>query len=258
MNSPHGLIDARLAVQAAIELAGGGGGVDDAQLVVAPTSLNFPARTTSRILALSKGGEGPLSLESPIAPSETWLDVTPQSVDGDGLGTYLASLDAVEFAGLADGIHAATLTLDSTNNTLVVDVLAQKGGEQYPNTGYQFLLLLEPDNLETETSVAIPIVDGVYAYEVQDVPHGEYFLIIGTDLDNDGSTCDEGEACGAYPQLDAPERVRVDGNLSGYDFTTAYGSDLQALHAGASGTSPSAGFRIEATPSSKSAAAPRR
>jgi serine protease len=240
----HGLIDARLAVQAAIELAGGGAGSDDARLVVTPTSLSFPARTTSRVLTLSRGGQGPLSLEAAVVSSEAWLEVAAQNVDGDGLGSYVVSLDAAAFAALPDGTHAATITLDSTSNTVLVQALAQKGGEQYPNTGYQFLLLLDPDDLETAASVAIPISEGEYPYRIDDVKRGEYVVVIGTDLDNDGFICDEGEACGAFPQLDEPARVKVRGTRTGIDFSTGYSANLQTTGSGRRGPGGRDGFRI--------------
>ncbi|MBW2229141.1 MAG: S8 family peptidase [Deltaproteobacteria bacterium] len=225
----HGLIDARLAVQAAIELAGGAGGVEDARLVVTPTSLGFPARTRSRVLSVTKGGQGALSLLGPIAASETWLEVTDQAVNVDGLGTYRVTLVAAPFALLADGTQRAMLTIPSTNNTIFVEVLAQKGGEQYPNTGYQFLLLLDPDDGETVESFNLPISRGRYDYSLSEVESGDYILVVGSDLDNDNFICDEGEACGAYPQLDDPQVVRIDRMLRGYDFTTSYPTEIQSM-----------------------------
>jgi serine protease len=244
----HGLIDARLAVQAAIELAGGAGGLDDARLVVSPTSVSITAGATSRVLTVAKGGAGDLSLTGPIVASESWVRVTPQSIDADGLGTYDVSLVTAQFALLPDGTHTATLTIPSTNNTVFVEVLAQKGGEQYPNTGYQFLLLLDPETGETMQSVALPISQGRYDYSLRGVEPGDYILVIGTDLDNDQLICDQGEACGAYPQLDAPQVVRVDGTLRGYDFTTSYPLEIQAMPAGVPAAVGAGGFRISPAP----------
>ncbi|MBW2698889.1 MAG: hypothetical protein JRE70_20555 [Deltaproteobacteria bacterium] len=147
----------------------------------------------------------------------------------DGLGTYRVTLVAAPFALLADGTQRAMLTIPSTNNTIFVEVLAQKGGEQYPNTGYQFLLLLDPDDGETVESFNLPISRGRYDYSLSEVESGDYILVVGSDLDNDNFICDEGEACGAYPQLDDPQVVRIDRMLRGYDFTTSYPTEIQSM-----------------------------
>ena len=51
---------------------------------------------------------------------------------------------------------------------------------------------------------------------------GDYIVISGTDLNNDGFICDAAEACGAYPVESAPAPIVVDGTVAGIDFLVAY------------------------------------
>ena len=61
------------------------------------------------------------------------------------------------------------------------------------------------------------------SYQFDGVASGEYIVLSGTDLDNDGSICDPAEACGAYPVENAPETIVVDdGVVDGLDFLVTY------------------------------------
>ena len=38
---------------------------------------------------------------------------------------------------------------------------------------------------------------------------GEYTLVVGSDIDNDGIICDAGEACGAFPTLNDEQEILI-------------------------------------------------
>jgi len=58
------------------------------------------------------------------------------------------------------------------------------------------------------------------------VPTGEYLLIAGTDLDNDGYICDYGEACGGWPFLSDLSTFDLQSNRSNVDFPVGLVSTL--------------------------------
>ena len=60
-----------------------------------------------------------------------------------------------------------------------------------------------------------------YAYRIPLEAEGDYFLIAGTDTDNDLSICDPGEACGVYPSNDQPQPVTFSGSQGGLDFQSS-------------------------------------
>ena len=63
-------------------------------------------------------------------------------------------------------------------------------------------------------------------YRFEGVASGEYLLLSGTDLNNDGFICDPGEACGAYPVENAPVTIVVDGAVEGLDFVVTYRAEV--------------------------------
>jgi serine protease len=136
----HGLIDASKAVAAA------SGSPPPAFLVPNPGGLNFPDPTDSLTLTVENGGEGLLWVETITISYEPgdptgWLTVAPDDVDGNGLGTYSVSVDR---SGLASRTYAATITFDSSVNTLRVPVVMNKGFVLPADAGVQYVLLLDP------------------------------------------------------------------------------------------------------------------
>jgi len=73
---------------------------------------------------------------------------------------------------------------------------------------------------ETVAASAVDRQNCRYPYRFENVPKGEYWIVAGTDKDDDDwRSCSPGEACGAFRTLDKPEPVRVDRNLNGVDFS---------------------------------------
>ena len=63
---------------------------------------------------------------------------------------------------------------------------------------------------------------GRYSFNFAEVATGNYQLMAGSDLDNDGMICEPGEACGAYPTMDSQQTVSVNGSVSGINFATGF------------------------------------
>ena len=85
---------------------------------------------------------------------------------------------------------------------------------------------------------------GQYEYRFTDVAPGVYFIIAGSDPDNDGFVGGAGEALGTYPTQDQPLLVIANKSFAGLDFNVTYEIPLQAASAtqGASPTkTPQAG-----------------
>ena len=56
-----------------------------------------------------------------------------------------------------------------------------------------------------------------------EVEAGEYFLVAGTDTDNNGLICENGEACAEYPVNGLPEKIVIgDEPLSGVRLSTSF------------------------------------
>jgi serine protease len=215
-----GLIDAFSAVSEAQDLAGGGSSTP-ANLVINPTSLNFGSAISSINLIVQNTGTESLQVGTPTA-DETWLTVTPSSVDADGLGTYTATVNRSSLAG---GTYTATITFPSTANDVDVNVIMQVQTVTVTgDLGRLYILLLDPDTLESDPDLqtAANVNNGVYSFSISNIPAGTYLLYAGSDPNNDFLICDDGEACGAYLTLEQPTILTVDRDMTGLDFSALF------------------------------------
>lgn len=219
----HGLINAQKAVTAALQSAGLPVPLFG-RLVVNPDSLNFGTTLSGADLELTNVGTAALTIND-INADQPWLQITDESVDGDGLGSYQVTVDR---QGLAVGTYTGTVAIDTSANDIQVPIIMQvagAGGATGGNAGHHHIFAVTADTGELVAATDAEIADGVYSYALR-VPAGRYRLWAGTDADNDGQICDEGEACGAYKVLDGPLVIEVDGNRNGLDFDTGILSGL--------------------------------
>ena len=214
----YGLIDAARAI-----LAAQGSTPSDPQLSITPSSLNFGASTTSSDLVVSNVGGGSLTVDTvavtPVS-ARSWLTMSAQTVDTDGVGTYRASVDR---SAVAEGTYSATITFTSTAGAVDVTVLMQRfTATSTDDAGPHYIKVLDAETLTSVASGTATAGNGSYDYRVSDVPFGEYLIYAGSNFDNDEDICDPGEACGAYLSLDQPTAVRVDSDKTGIDFATGF------------------------------------
>ena len=157
-----------------------------------------------------------------VTASEPWLSATPTSVDGNGLGRYTVTANGT---GLDVGSYSGFVRFSSTSGTVNVSVLMEVvdvTGE--PSAGLQSVLLIDPVTNETLAQVEVQAEGSSVVYRFDGVAVGEYIVLSGTDLNNDGFICDPAEACGAYPVENAPVPIVVTdgGVVEGLDFLVTY------------------------------------
>jgi serine protease len=212
----HGLIDAHKAVLAAL-----GNPSLPALLRVDPASLNFGTTATRATVTVSQTGAGPLGLTQ-IASTASWLQVTADSVDADGLGAYIVEVDR-DAPELADnGTYSAriTFTPSEASSVVVAVTLQVVSAAGAPDAGYHYVLLMNADTYEIVDQVGVRAQNGRYTYKFTDVPQGRYMIFAGSDRDNDGYIDNAGESFGAYGSMEQIGIVHADQDLSGLDFTT--------------------------------------
>ncbi len=218
-----GLIDARKAVIAANNLAGGTVVLPPAALEVNPPSLNFGAALAQSNVIASNFGGGDLVITG-ISENEGWLNIIPASVNGAGLGGYTVSVNR---SGLEEGVYSANITLSSSHNTVLLPVIMQVTAQEVSgDLGLTYVLLINAETFEVEKQVAVSSDSGEYPFIFNDVPQGRYTLVMGTDMDNDGVICDDGEACGAFPTLARADEFELSSDRDGFTFVAAYLASL--------------------------------
>lgn len=197
----YGLIDAFKAVTAA-----SGKFPTAPSLVAFPSGLNFNTTLTRLTLAVSNGGGGTLHAQT-AKSNAAWLTLQPL-LDGNGLGSYMVNIDR---RNLPKGDYSSTITLTSDVNTEIVPVFMSVSAADSPTAvaSAQWVVLVDA---ATQQSVAVtrstPGAQG-YEFAFDNIAAGEYYIIAGSDLDNDKFICDGGESCGAYHEHNAIQTVTV-------------------------------------------------
>ncbi|MBI3774124.1 MAG: S8 family peptidase [Gammaproteobacteria bacterium] len=186
----YGLIDAFKAVTAAT------GQIPTTPALVAfPNGLNFAGNLTRLTLAVGNGGGGSLHVQA-AQTTATWLTLQPL-VDANGLGSYMVNVDR---RNLATGDYSATITLQSDANTVTVPVFMSVAATSTSATlaSAQWIVLIDAQTQQPVASTQAALGTHGYEFTFTGVTAGDYYVVIGSDLDNDKYICDRGEACGTY------------------------------------------------------------
>lgn len=186
-----------------------------------PTAIGFGALQTSASLVIDKLGDAAAPLVVIAVGSDAdWLQVTPERIDDDGLGSYTVTVDR---SGLADGLYNGTVTFSSSENEVRVAVSMQVGqADRTADAGPHYMLLVDPVTMSSLAQVEATLDQGVYRFSFGDVEAGDYLLYTGSDLDNNLFVGDASESLGAYLSIDQPSVIRVDRDIAGLKFRTEF------------------------------------
>ena len=221
-NYGYGLIDALKAVQQATALSTGN--PPPTVLTISPSVASIQSTQSSVELEVGKTGNDPVTIMS-FGTDTAWATLNPADVDTDGLGAYELSVNT---AGLSDGVYAVlasfvsnnSLTITATINVIVNSVSAS------PDAGRIYVLLIDPITGDTVYLTEHDPLDGEYSYSISGVEHGGYYIIAGSDNDNNLLICEPGESCGSYPTLGDAALISVDRNITNLDFDISFDQNL--------------------------------
>ncbi|MFC4258272.1 S8 family serine peptidase [Marinobacter lacisalsi] len=122
--------------------------------------------------------------------------------------------------------YTADSTADSGTRDLVLPVYVQATDEESQRTaGRHYVLLLDINDFGSARSqgVVADYDSGKYEYGFSEVASGDYILVAGTDLDNNGVICENGEACAEYPRAGDREIISIgSGEALQLDMTTSF------------------------------------
>lgn len=226
----YGLINARKAVDAALAARGGGTTTPPApppgQTHAQPSSISLGSLRTEAELVLSRVGVTDERVLSVTTDSPT-ISVAPKdaaAVDpATGLGTYRVQANR-EAMPLGSSAFPDVLVELSSGRMISVQVAIERRAPAagQGSLGTVYLLVLDAEDparaVVANATVAAP-ANGLYRYSVTVPGTAAISVIGGSDLDNDGTICSAGEACGAYPLLSSRlEVLRPGGSLTGIDF----------------------------------------
>ncbi|MCK9488883.1 MAG: S8 family serine peptidase [Xanthomonadales bacterium] len=238
----HGLIDARKAVEAAMELAGGAPA--PAVLVVEPASVDFGETNDRLTIRLRKSGSGQL-IPTQWSANMSWIQsLTPIQTDADGFGTYEVRISR---QGLTPGEYQGNIaftTAPASQSPVSVQLSMRVGQPQTRgDAGMLYLQVIDAFTGRVFDELYGSGHQGRYTFEINGLVPGAYVLIATSDNDYDYWVCDPGEFCGFYPNepgaLVIGDRnvnigtVVVHPDLSGLGQTTASSNTLSDFNAAA-------------------------
>jgi len=231
----YGLIDAAKAVNAATS------GAMSEVVAAEPSTLNFR----------SDGGASAASCAEPQAVcASVVLQTYPETAEITNLSLDISGVDWVELdsappatvqgdasftvrvndTGLAlDEVYRGTLLIrydGDVSRTLQIPVTLQLGDPpDARDAGRMYVLLTTTDaNPTTVAELGFDATGGQYSFGFSGVPDGSYYLVAGTDMDNNGFICETGEACAEYPLNGLPQALVIeDGQvLNGLNMTASF------------------------------------
>lgn len=213
----------RIDAYQALVSAGAGTLTSPPALDVLPASMDFGAQVTQLTFQVQNAGGGMLDVGA-IDDDAPWLTLTPIA-SGDGTSDIGAVVCDVDRTGLANGMHAATITVNAVNGTVPVRTVAVML-EVVPAPVVVdvdlFVLVVDAVTFETVAQVVINPTTGL-SFSFPDLPRGDYFVFCGSDEDTSDGICGPNDIyCGAYPTINQPQAVHLDGTqIAGLHFVVA-------------------------------------
>ena len=211
----HGLIDANKAVAAASNT------ITPPALAVTPGGLNFGTGSTSAPLSAVNAGDGTVTVTD-VSADQPWIAVSGPGGLPCAIGICTVTVNRT---GLSDGTHTGKITYTHTTNPVTsaspvtINVIMQKlSTSPGANAGRHYILLLD-SNFDVVDQAAANAVNGQYAYAFGGRSTGDYYVIAGSDANNDRFICDAGEVCGAFSTLDQLTAIKVGPSATANFFT---------------------------------------
>jgi len=211
-----GLINAAKAVTAAM----GSPPPTPARLTALPGSINFGSAITTSEVVVASAGSGAITVTG-TATSAPWITVSSVLTTAGGLGTYRVQINR---AALAAGTYNGWVEFRGSVGAAVrVNLLMQVVTvAAIPDAGQHYVLLIDPDSRDTRYQVEVNARGQSVNFRFPSVNPGVYELVAGTDLNNDGYICDDGESCAEYPTFGESEPITITGERTGLLLTTGF------------------------------------
>lgn len=216
-----GLIDAQMAVNEAIASIGNPP-ADRPAMIVSPNNLHFGAFTSSASIDISNAAGGELIIESLTpTPDASWLSISPEVVDANGVGKYLLTVTRAE---LAEGPYAAEIAIQSNSNSRQIGTKMIVPPELVfsANAGRLYVVMVDSDSGESRFVSNALEESGAFVFSLPGVYEGTYRVVAGSDSNYDFFICDSGESCGAYGDISNPTSVFINEDRVDIDFTVSY------------------------------------
>lgn len=217
-----GLINAVKAMDAALS-----GSTPDI-LAASPSVLTFDTTSLEQQLDLIRYPASADITVTAVDTGEDWVEVGADLAAGAPLpASVTVTINTDRLAPAQNGTAVLRIDYrgDGVDRTLSVGVnVLLLDPEDTRNAGRHYVLLVSADgDQQTSYQTVVSANGGLYSFAFDSVATGSYFLVAGTDMDNNGFICESGEACAEYPVNGLPEPIEVtDGSLDSLRMTTSF------------------------------------
>jgi serine protease len=194
----YGLINARKALDAALELVATAPATPSQPIMVTPVSLDFGAFRSSATLELKANGATTETVASIRADSPA-VQITSAQTDSSGQGTYTLQVDR-SLLPVGTSVMRVVVTLNPSR-TLTVGMSVIRADNSTSTTtanrsGPVYVVLIDPDRNEVVDTVQATLTPtGRYVWSYAGYNRPRVAVIAGSDLNNDFFICQQGEPC---------------------------------------------------------------
>lgn len=217
-----GLMNALKSVDAALD------GSVNTIVLSSPSALEFDLARFSSDLDFTIYPEGESVEVDGVAFNTDLIALDPALTAGDSLPGSVA-VSVLEEKVFEGQTYATTIEIDysagSDSGTIKIPVsIDLRALADERDAGRHYVLLVSTDeSRETIEQSVVTARDGSYSFAFDDIEPGEYFLVAGTDMDNNGFICESGEACAEYPVNGLPEKIVIgEGRVTGVTLSTSF------------------------------------
>jgi len=237
-----GLIDANKALQTAEGFVSGVNTNFPPLLNLTAYEINLGVTATEFTVQAYNAGGGLLSITDVVASSQNISISAPSSEDG--LGEYTVSLDR---NNLSQGVYTESIQFSSDYGsrllTLYFEELASNA--EQPDGGKIYILLydlISDDPIKRVSSVA---VSGQYSFTIEDINPDVYYLVTGSDIDNDGFICGPAEACAYWPSREQEDLIVANKSFDNIDMVLRFEAQVSASSQALSTVNSSKALKIK-------------
>ena len=223
-----GLINARKAVDRALQAASAGGGSTSpspvGEVVASPFALDFGTGVDSltfRLLTTASTTE----VVQAVSPSSPMLTVTAVDTDAQtGLGLYRVQVNRSSLPAGSSAFPEVTVRTNTRTLTLKVTVVkgdGTSGSARLPDYGQIYVLAIDAKTGEALNGTEVSASGGHYRWQLKATAGRPLLLVAGADLDHNDTICDPGEPCGGFPLLSSLTTLNPAAQMGSIDFSLA-------------------------------------
>jgi serine protease len=195
--SGYGLIDAFKALNAVAPTAA----KPPPRIDVTPGSIDFGVGVSQADLYVTLLGEGPVNVARSTS-GEPWLTLSPGTLIDSNTLRYTVTINR---GAASNGAFSGMLTFKASTSTSVLNTVnvpvyfSKPSVTSLGNAGTQYALVVNPNtNKSAGQSSPFQAKESSSAYSITGVVEGSYYVVAGTDVDNNYFICEEGEICSIY------------------------------------------------------------